>query len=174
MREGPPTLACAALPRARGVPSGLIPAPRAQLAPLPQPQPSPGLGLRRQRLRSRTPTPTGLQQVNKLLPSRASQPPGVWGQNGSLELITAHLQARLTPQAAAGWLKGQRKMVHLRKKWKPLRAPWGLGRGYAFRSFSLKWPQQRSDLHLCHLTWQPGAMCGHRGLTRGRFHVLGM
>lgn len=61
-------------------------------------------------------TPTRLQHQQAATFRGASLPPGVWGQNRSLEFITAHLQATLTPQAAAGWLKGQRKMFHLKEK----------------------------------------------------------
>lgn len=74
--------------------------------------------------------PTGLQQVKRQPLPEGFSAPGVWGQNRSLELITAHLQATRTLQTAVGWLKGQTKIFHLKeKKWNPLEPPGGLGRG---------------------------------------------
>lgn len=60
---------------------------------------------------------------------------------GSEKIIRAHyLQATPTQQAAAGWLKGQRKVFHLKKERKkePLRALSELRKRHIFCSLSLK------------------------------------
>lgn len=97
-----------------GVTSSFVPVPRDRLAPL---IPAPGLGLLRQSLGNQIPwppVPTSLQQVNDSYCPRASQPPCL----GSKWIIRAHYGPPLghfhLPQAAAGWVKGQRKMVQLR------------------------------------------------------------
>lgn len=61
--------------------------------------------------------PTGLQRVSRqdFLAARC------WGSEWIIG--APHLQAAPTQQAAAGWLKGQRKTFHLKKQ---QRTPWGL------------------------------------------------